>query len=173
MRNSFEAPVNDKEKEVSPIPEPGQTEQKEKERVSAELTPEEKQEKEAVFEEVRGGLAVLYECFPRDKSIKKREVYRFFIGTYLEKLPPVPKDELAKAISTEELNKKPKEEFIARGLDVLDFWIHLRALGRNATKHFEQLQAELDAKSLSKESGVEPEKLPQENNPEKRADRQE
>ncbi|MFH0852348.1 MAG: hypothetical protein V1845_01990 [bacterium] len=113
--------------------------EKQEDRVSAELTPEEQREKEAVYEEVKNGLAALYGSCLHDRKVEAQEARLSIDGTNLQKLSQPMKEVLADIIVRESLNQKPEDEFIGRGLEVLSIWIHTQALGRSATNKFQQL----------------------------------
>ena len=140
---SSESPPEPAETAQPRLQEP--TEQEAPNAPSAELTPQEREQKEKIVQEMIQGLSALYELLPRQGEIKTDSIKTRIEQTEskLKELTPLMKNTLSKIAAKEKLHLKPKEEFVQVGLGILDLWIHMQALGEASTDRLSQLQAEL------------------------------
>lgn len=114
-----------------------------KENTGTALTPEEKREKMEVVAEVTKELGSLFELLPREKGVTVEEVNDLLRLIELDHLSFYMKKVLANDIVRDALNTFSKSEFIAKGLEILELWIHTQSLGRSVTKGLETLNTEL------------------------------
>lgn len=93
------------------------------------------------LEKARKGLDRLYESIPHDQKISTDDLMRKMepIFEFKEMLPGMRRKFVEDALH-ENLHKKPKEEFITKGMTILQSWVHGEAMTAGTHAVLERLQ---------------------------------
>lgn len=113
-------------------------------RIDAELTPAERDEKEEVRAQAAAALVSVYDQLHNRPDPGSAEISQAIRTTPpLTELSPLYMRQVETVISTEHLAQKSQAEFVSRGLEVLDLWIHIQGLKRGTNRDLESLRADI------------------------------
>jgi hypothetical protein len=146
-RPAAEAPApQERRRPESEQPDPSSQRQSEHPPVSeAQLTPEEQEEKENARQEVKAALEQLHAMLKTAEQLAASQITAAIDQTPLSQLTPPFKHQLAFTIERRQLQGKDEQAFVDRGLQVLDFWIHLQGLKRGTNRQLENLRQNFPA----------------------------
>jgi hypothetical protein len=103
-----------------------------------DLDPHEQKEKENIREEIQTALKELHATLKIHERLSRTQIIAAINQSPLERLTPPFKRQLASVIELR--HSESQEVFVQRGLDALDFWIHLQALKRGTDCELENLR---------------------------------